>query len=119
MLKAQTCWAAAFFLMLTIGGCAGPNLGIDPKLAAEVDYIKIAEKAPEGKCRYLGETVSFRRLLPENSVDVFNVDGSIRAKQDLALREHAKQLGANMIHVHLSYNTGLLNLVQVHTYHAC
>jgi hypothetical protein len=109
----------ALLLALAAGGCAMQDSGLDPKLASDLGYIKIVSSASSEKCRYLGEALSFRMLPSKLGVDVFNVEGGIRDKHDLELRQHAKQLGANVIEVVQSQDTGFAYLVQVNTFHAC
>jgi hypothetical protein len=95
------------------------NSGPDPKLASDLSYIKIASGASSEKCRYLGEALSFRMLPQRLGVDVFNVEGGIKDNHDLELRQRAKQLGANVIEVAMSQDTGFAYLIQVNTFHAC
>jgi hypothetical protein len=119
MLKRRMFLTAPLILALAASGCAMPDLSVDPKLAANLDYIKIVNKPPGDKCRYLGEMVSFRALPSSVTHDVMDAEGSIRARHEIELRQHARQLGANVIDSPLSHNTGYAYLLQVHTFHAC
>jgi hypothetical protein len=104
---------------LIASGCTMQNSGPDPKLVSDLSYIKIVNGASSEKCRYLGEALSFRMLPSKLGVDVFNVEGGVKDKHDLELRQHAKQLGANVIEVAQSQDTGFAYLIQVNTFHAC
>ena len=106
-------------LALVAGGCTMQDSGLDPKLVSDLSYIKIVNGAASQKCRYLGEALSFRMLPSKLGVDVFNVEGGIKDKHDLELRQYAKQLGANVIEVAQSQDTGFAYLIQVNTFHAC
>ncbi len=118
MLRGFT-WGIPLVLALAAGGCAMQGAGVDPKLAPDLAYIKIVNDPPGGKCRYVGDLISFRQLVSKMGVDVFNVEGQIKDMHDLELRQRAKQLGANVIFVPFSQDNGLAYLVQINTFHAC
>src|SRR5262249_37788980 len=106
-------------LALMAGGRTLGNSRPRLKLRSGLTYIKIVNRASSWKYRYLGQALSFRMLPSHLGADGFELPVGGKDKHDLELRKHAKRLGANVIEVAQSQDTGLSYLIQVNPFHGC
>jgi hypothetical protein len=109
----------ALLLAFASAGCTMQSIEADPKIAAETAYVKIVEQTPSGKCRYVGEAVSFRQLVSRLGIDILHMEGTVKEKHDVELRQRAKELGANTVEIAFSQDTGFAYLIQVNRFLAC
>lgn len=109
---------SAFAAALALPACGTPP-SLEPALVAQLAYIRIADKAPAGSCRYLGEAVSYRFLVSEIGIDVGGGEKQLEAIHDAELRKHAKSVGANVVYASLIHRTGFAFMMQVNVLYAC
>src|SRR5262245_43150494 len=85
---------------ILVQGCASIPPAADPKLASEASSIKILDKDPGPSCQYLGEALSIGGAYG-SGFDPFLIKQTSQAASDerenVALREEAKKLGANVV----------------------
>jgi hypothetical protein len=115
--------AAPALVLALLPGCAGLEPPPAPVQATgELAYIKITRDDPGPSCQYLGEALSIGGAYG-NGFDPLLIKKTMQAlsdeREDAALREYAKKLGANVVFMNYIHDTAYAVHLEINTFHKC